>query len=427
MAQLIVSQRFDKPDSHRLQTYVADGGYRACKKALAMPPEQVVEEVKKSGLRGRGGAGFPAGVKWGFIPKGGERPVYLCVNADESEPGTFKDRYIMERDPHRLLEGIVITCWAIRSHSAYIYLRGEYEACRRVLQGAIDESYAAGHLGANVGGSGWHLDVTIHKGAGAYICGEETGLIESVEGKRGYPRLKPPFPALVGLFQCPTIINNVETLAAVPWILEHGGEAFARIGTSRSTGTKLWAVSGHVRKPGVYELPLGVPMQELLDGCCGGMRHPDRALKAVIPGGSSVPVLTAAEALQARLDYESLGALGTMLGSAGMIVMEEGTCMVWALAVLARFYADESCGQCTPCREGTAWLNDILWRIERGGATRADVGLLRSLCDNMSGKTICPLADACVMPVMSFLKKFGHEFEAHVEHGRCPQAEPVGA
>ena len=426
MSEAILSANFGKPDSHKLTAYVANGGYKAFRKALAMAPEQVVEEVKKSGLRGRGGAGFPAGMKWSFIPKT-EKPKYLCVNADESEPGTFKDRYIMDLDPHKLIEGIIITCWAIRSHDCYIYIRGEYESTRKNLQAAIDEAYAAGFLGDDVAGSGFKLHVTVHKGAGAYICGEETGLLESLEGKRGYPRIKPPFPAVVGLFGCPTIINNVETIASVPWILEHGGEAYAQIGVGKSTGTKLWCVSGHVKRPGLYELPLGVPFTTLLDEHCGGMRDPARPLKAVIPGGSSVPVLTASEAMAAKLDYESLAAQGTMLGSAGCIVIEEGTCMVWALAVLARFYADESCGQCTPCREGTAWVHDILWRVERGGATPRDIELIQNLTDNMMGRTICVLADALVMPVKSFLQKFKHEFDAHFEHGRCPQDEPVHA
>ncbi len=425
MVQRILSVNFDKPESQRLATYVAGGGYQACRKAFRMTPAAVTDEVKRSGLRGRGGAGFPAGVKWGFIPKGTERPVYLCVNADESEPGTFKDRYIMDKDPHMLLEGIIITCWAIGAHDCYIYIRGEYEATRRVLQGAIDEAYAAGHLGADPAGSGWRIDVTVHKGAGAYICGEETGLLESLEGKKGYPRIKPPFPAVVGLFQCPTIINNVETIASVPWILEHGGEAYAAIGIGKSTGTKLWCVSGHVRRPGLYETALGIPFRTLLEDHAGGMRHSGRPLKAVIPGGSSVPVMTAAEAMGAQLDYESLGQLGTMLGSAGVMVIEEGTCMVWALAVLTRFYAEESCAQCTPCREGTAWVNDIFWRLERGGATAEDIALVHSLCDNMIGKTICVLADACVMPVKSFLKKFKGEFDAHIAHGRCPLPQPV--
>ena len=423
--QRILSLRFDTPGAHLLQTYQAAGGYQAGRKAFALAPEAVVEEVKKSGLRGRGGAGFPAGVKWGFIPKNTERPVYLCINADESEPGTFKDRYLMERDPHLLLEGILITCWAIRSHDCYIYIRGEYEATRRVLQAAVDEAYAAGLLGPSPYGSGWRVDVTLHRGAGAYICGEETGLLESLEGKRGYPRIKPPFPAVVGLFQCPTIINNVETIAAVPWILEHGGDAYAKIGVGKSTGTKLWCISGHVRQPGLYETPLGVPFKTLLEDYAGGMRHPDRPLKAVIPGGSSVPVMTANEAMGASMDYESLAQLGTMLGSAGVMVLEEGTCMVWALAVITRFYSHESCGQCTPCREGTAWLDDIFWRLERGGATPEDIALVHSLCDNMLGTTICVLSDACVMPVKSFLKKFKAEFDAHIAHGRCPQPQPV--
>ncbi len=425
MTQRILSVNFDTENSHTLAAYERNGGYTAFRKALRMQPAEVVEEVKKSGLRGRGGAGFPAGVKWGFIPKDTDRPIYLCVNADESEPGTFKDRYIMDRDPHMLIEGIIITCWAIRSSDCYIYIRGEYDATRKVLQAALDEAYAKGYLGKDVAGSGWRLDVTIHKGAGAYICGEETGLLESLEGKKGYPRIKPPFPAVVGLFQCPTIINNVETIASVPWILENGGEAYAAIGVGKSTGTKLWCVSGHVKRPGVYETPLGIPFRELLEDYCGGMRNPDRPLKAVIPGGSSVPVLTAEEALGVNMDYESLGEKGTMLGSAGCIVMEEGTCMVWALATLTRFYADESCGQCTPCREGTGWVNDIIWRIERGGAKPDEIALVQNLCDNMMGKTICVLADACVMPVRSFFKKFRNEFDAHIENGGCTQAQPV--
>jgi len=425
MTQRILSANFATEDSHLLASYERAGGYVAFRKALGMAPDAVVDEVKKSGLRGRGGAGFPAGVKWGFIPKNTDRPVYLCVNADESEPGTFKDRYIMDNDPHMLIEGIIITCWAIRSSDCYIYIRGEYESTRRILQGAVDEAYAKGYLGANVDGSGWRLDVTIHKGAGAYICGEETGLLESLEGKKGYPRIKPPFPAVVGLFQSPTIINNVETIASVPWILHNGGDAYAAIGVGKSTGTKLWCISGHVKRPGVYETPLGIPFRELLEEYAGGMRSPERPLKAVIPGGSSVPVLTAAEAMAVNMDYESLGEVGTMLGSAGVIVIEEGTCMVWALATLTRFYADESCGQCTPCREGTGWVNDIIWRIEKGGATPDEIALVRSLCDNMVGRTICVLADACVMPVRSFLKRFGTEFDAHIQNGGCTQAQPV--
>jgi NADH-quinone oxidoreductase subunit F len=282
MADAILTTRFATKDSHTLASYVADGGYRACKKALAMTPEQVIDEVKKSGLRGRGGAGFPTGMKWGFIPKT-DKAVYLCVNADESEPGTFKDRYLMDLDPHLLIEGIIISCWAIRSHDCYIYIRGEYHSTFDVMQKAIDEAYAAGYLGDNVAGTGFRLHCTMHKGAGAYICGEETGLIESLEGKKGEPRIKPPFPAIVGLFGCPTIVNNVETITCVPWILEHGGEAYAKIGVGKSTGTKLWCVSGHVKKPGLLELPLGLPFKTLLEEHCGGMRDPQRPLKAVIP------------------------------------------------------------------------------------------------------------------------------------------------
>jgi NADH-quinone oxidoreductase subunit F len=415
MTDRILSVNFDRPHSHRLATYEAHGGYKAMRKALAMQPGEVVEEVKKSNLRGRGGAGFPAGVKWSFIPKDTQKPVYLAVNADESEPGTFKDRYIMDLDPHMLIEGIIITCWAIKSSDCWIYIRGEYADTTEILQGAIDEAYAKGYLGNTVCGTTWRLDVTIHRGAGAYICGEETGLLESLEGKRGYPRIKPPFPAVVGAFGCPTIINNVETIAAVPWIIEHGGAAYAAIGVGKSTGTKLWCISGHVRKPGLVETPLGIPFRELLEKHCGGMRDPGKPLKAVIPGGSSVPVLTAEEALGVNMDYESLAALGTMLGSAGCIVMEEGTDMVWVLATITRFYANESCGQCTPCREGTAWVNDILWRLLDRKATPDEVDMIQNLCDNMIGRTICVLADAMVLPVRSFLQKFRSEFEAYFD------------
>jgi len=425
VSEPILSRNFGVPGSHRLATSIERGGWRTFRKALAMPPEQVVDEVKKSGLRGRGGAGFPTGMKWGFLPKT-DKLIYLCVNADESEPGTFKDRYILDLDPHLLIEGIVITCWAIKSSDCFVYIRGEYEASRRILQAAIDEAYAAGCLGPNVDGKGWRLDVTVHKGAGAYICGEETGLLESLEGKRGYPRIKPPFPAVVGLFGCPTIVNNVETIASVPWILEHGGEAYAAIGVGKSTGTKLWCASGHVAKPGLHELPLGAPFSELLQRC-GGMRDAARPLKAVIPGGSSVPVLTAAEAMAVNLDYESLAAAGTMLGSAGLIVIEAGTDMVRVLAVLTRFYADESCGQCTPCREGTSWVNDILWRLVEGTASPRDLDLVQGLCDNMLGKTICVLADAMVLPVRSFLKKFQPEFEAAMARSRANVAAATHA
>jgi NADH-quinone oxidoreductase subunit F len=415
MTERILSVNWDTADSHKLATYEAHGGYQAFRKAMQMEPEAVVEEVKVSNLRGRGGAGFPAGVKWGFLPKGSDKPRYLCINADESEPGTFKDRYIMDLDPHMLIEGIIITCWAIRSNDCWIYIRGEYRDTTKRLQAAIDEAYAAGYLGADVAGSGWRLDVTMHRGAGAYICGEETGLLESLEGKRGNPRIKPPFPAVEGAFGCPTIVNNVETIASVPWIVQHGGAAYAAIGVGKSTGTKLWCVSGHVKKPGVYETPLGIPFKQLLEEYAGGMRDPAKPLKAVIPGGSSVPVLTAEEALGVNMDYESLGELGTMLGSAGCMVMEEGTNMVWVLATITRFYAEESCGQCTPCREGTSWVNDILWRLLEHKATPAEIELIENLCNNMMGRTICVLADAMVMPVRSFLQKFQGEFEAYFE------------
>lgn len=409
---LVLTNRFGLKDSHTLSVYESTGGYVAVKKIFSMQPAEVIAEVVKSGLRGRGGAGFSAGTKWGFIPKDSPKPKYLCINADESEPGTFKDRYLLELDPHQLIEGIIITCFAIGSHCCYIYCRGEFDLATKRTQAAVAEAYAKGYLGKNIFGKGFDLEVTVHRGAGAYICGEETALLESLEGKRGHPRIKPPFPALVGLFGCPTVINNVETVSAVPFILQQGGEAYRRWGTEKSPGTKLFSVSGHVKKPGVYEVALGYPLKDFLMNECGGIAGTGR-LKAVIPGGSSVPILTAEEAWSVNLDYESLAAKGTMLGSGGIIVMDDSVDMVWALKNLSMFYAHESCGQCTPCREGTGWINKILQRFYREGGTSEDLGLLNELCDNMVGKTICVLADALAMPVRSYLKKFPEDFERH--------------
>lgn len=418
MSERILTRHFDLAGSAAISVYEANGGYRAARKALAgMTPEKVLEEVKKSGLRGRGGAGFPTGMKWGFLPKDTGKPVYLCVNADESEPGTFKDRHIMEKDPHLLVEGIILSAFAIGCRQAYLYIRGEYVAQERIVSGAIREAYQAGYLGADIFGTGYSLELGVYRGAGAYICGEETALLESLEGKKGYPRLKPPFPAVVGLYGCPTIINNVETLANVPAIVENGGEWYARIGTPKNTGTRLFGVSGHVKRPGLYERPMGYSLLKLIHEDAGGILD-DLKLKAVIPGGSSVPVLKASEC-DLALDFDSLAAAGSMLGSAGVIVMHEKTCMVRALQRLAHFYKEESCGQCSPCREGTGWMLKILNRILRNEGRREDAEVLADAADGILGNTICPLGDAAAMPVQSFVRKFQGEFLYHIEHHRC--------
>jgi NADH-quinone oxidoreductase subunit F len=415
----LLTRNFGNPESWTLDAYERAGGYHAARRALATAPEAVIEEVRQSGLRGRGGAGFPTGMKWGFVPKDSKLPKYLCVNADESEPGTFKDRYLLELDPHALIEGIVITCWAVGIHDAFIYIRGEFSLPYRRIKRAVAEAYAKGYLGKGIFGTSFDLEVTIHRGAGAYICGEETGLIESLEGKTGQPRIKPPFPAVVGVFGGPTVVNNVETLAALPWIIDNGAQSYRAFGTERSPGTKLFSVSGPVVRPGVYEVPLGLPLKSLVYDLCGGIRGGKR-MKANIPGGSSVPVLTAEEAESANLDYESLAAAGSMLGSGGMIVIAEDTCMVWLLSVIEKFYAHESCGQCTPCREGTGWLRDLVTRLEAGGGSMGDMDKILSITRNMIGTTICVLSDAAAMPAASFVRKFSSEFEAHVGAGRCP-------
>lgn len=399
-----------------LDGYKKHGGYEVLKKAFSMQPQQIIDEVKASGLRGRGGAGFPTGMKWGFLPKNNE-PRYLLCNADEGEPGTFKDRLMMERAPHQLIEGMIIAGFAVNSHKGYIYVRGEYYYPIAVLRQAIDEAYKAGLLGKNILGSGFDFDLDVYQGAGAYICGEETGLISSLEGKKGQPKLKPPFPAIQGYLRKPTIVNNVETLAAVVPILKDGAAAYRKFGTEKSPGTKLFSLSGNVVKPGNYEVPLAYPLMDLIMKEGGGLK-PGRKLKAVIPGGSSAPVLTAEEVAKATLDYECMAAMGTMLGSGAVIVIDDSQCMVDMLGVLSHFYAHESCGQCTPCREGTGWLNKIVHSILEGRGRLQDIDLLIKVADNMKGKTICALSDAAALPVLSFVTKFRDEFEFYVREGR---------
>jgi len=406
----ILLANIDEPDQASIAKYRERGGYKALEKALAMEQTALIDVVKASGLRGRGGAGFPTGMKWSFVPRNTNKATYLLCNADESEPGTFKDRILMERDPHMLIEGMAIACYALNCHLSYIYIRGEYEFVANTQQKALDEAYEAKILGPSVMGKDFALDIFVHLGQGAYICGEETSLIESLEGNRGYPRIKPPFPATHGFLASPTVVNNVETLAALPWIVQNGAAAYAAIGTEKSKGTKLFSVSGHVAKPGVYEVDLGYPLLDFINKEAGGVAN-GRKLKAVIPGGSSVPVMTAAECEGVLLDYESLLKAGSMLGSGGMIVLDETTSMPETLSVIADFYAHESCGQCTPCREGTGWAAKILKNIVAGEGKRSDVDLLLKIADMMEGKTICPLADADVMPIRSFVTKFRSEFE----------------
>jgi len=413
----ILSTRFKDPAGVWLADYVADGGYQGAKMALtSMTPEQVIEEVSKANLRGLGGAGFPTGRKWSFVPKETTKPKYLVVNADEGEPGTFKDRYILERDPHALLEGMIISAYAIGSHKAYVYIRGEYFRPAQRLQRAIDEAHAQGWLGKDIQGTGFDLEVVIHRGAGAYICGEETALLTSLEGGKGLPRLKPPFPAIAGLFQCPTIVNNVETLASVPYILRHGAESFANIGTKSQGGTRLFCVSGHVNRPGVYEAPVSITLRELIESAAGGVRD-GKELKAVIPGGISAKILKASE-IDVGMDFDSLMAAGTMAGSGGVIVMDETTCMVEALESAARFFADESCGQCSPCREGTGWVHRIVRRITEGEGSLQELDDLLAIAGDMEGNTICVFADAAAWPVQSYITKFRDEFEEYIRSGR---------
>ncbi len=420
----ILSRRVGTPDSQSIDTYLADGGYAGLRKVLAgaMTPEQVLEEVKKANVRGRGGAGFSAGVKWSFLPKNGTKPVYLLCNADESEPGTFKDRLVMENDPHQLLEGMILASYAIHCKTAYIYIRGEFYDGARILNRAVEEAYAKGFLGQNILGSGFSLDITVHRGAGAYICGEETGLIESIEGKRGQPRIKPPFPAISGAFASPTIVNNVETLCCVKHVIDRGADWFLKLGRNeKNTGPKLFCISGHVNRPGVYEAAMGLPFRDLIygddyaRGILGGKK-----LKAVIPGGASAPILKADEIEDCPLDFDGVAAKGSMLGSAAIIVMDEDTCIVAAIQNILKFFSHESCGQCTPCREGTTWLYKVLTRIENGEGRPEDVDLLSRVAGQMNnGMTICVLADGAAAPLLSSVAKFRDEFLYHVEHKRC--------
>ncbi len=404
------------PNIHKIDVYAGKGGYQALKKVLQgkMTPDQVIAEVKAANLRGRGGAGFPTGMKWGFVPKNDGKPHYLLCNADESEPGTFKDRVILEKLPHMMIEGMIIGAYAIGAARSYVYIRGEYTYAAEIINQAIQEAYRAGFLGKNILGSGFDHDMAVHRGAGAYICGEETGLISSLEGKKGMPKLKPPFPAVEGYLKCPTVVNNVETLATVPWIINNGGAAYTQMGTPKSSGTKMWSVSGDVNRPGVYEVECGKPFRVLLEECCGGMKN-GKKLKAVIPGGSSAPILTAEEAMNMTLDYESIASFGSMLGSGGMIILDESRDLVQVLKNLAEFYHDESCGQCTPCREGTGWIEKILHSFTEKEAKRDDVELLKKISANMMGRTICVLADSIAMPVESYIRKFPKEFENYLQ------------
>ena len=404
-------------DSHRLLAYRSRGGYGALEKALqGMEPAAVEAEVKASGLRGRGGAGFPTGMKWSFVDR--KSPVvYLCCNADEGEPGTFKDRWIFEQASHQLIEGVLLAAYALGVRHAFIYIRGEFDLPYRRLCEALAEARRAGLVGERILGTSFSCDIIVHRGAGAYVCGEESSLLTSLEGFKGYPRNKPPFPAVKGLYQAPTVINNVETLATIPWIIAHGGAAYAAIGTEKNSGTRLFGISGHVNKPGLYERPTGYPLKRIIFDDAGGVRG-GKGLKAVIPGGSSTPVLTAAEIDGITLDAESVQAAGSMLGSGGIIVIAEGTCMVRLLRVLTRFYRHESCGQCTPCREGSAWMDRIIGRICAGKGEPGDLERLESVTRGIMGNTVCALGDAASMPVVSFIGKFRDEFDYFIKYGR---------
>mgnify|MGYP001594860253 CR=1 FL=1 len=420
MTETLYVQHFSRREEARPIQYYLDQmeGYTALKKAFGMSPDDIISEMKKSNLSGRGGAGFQTGMKWGFITKQSSKQKYLVCNADESEPGTFKDRDIMRYTPHLLIEGMVIAGFSIGSHVGYIYIRGEYAREAKLLNEAIDEAYAKGFLGKNVLGSGFAFDLTVHRGAGAYICGEETGLLNSLEGKRGEPRVKPPFPAQAGAFGGPTIVNNVETLANVPFIVNRGGDWFAKLGKlEKSGGTRLLSISGHVKKPGVYEVAAGsMTIRQLIYDLAGGILN-DRKLKAVIPGGSSAPVLTADE-IDVIYDIEPLMKVGTMMGSAALMVVSEDYDVIRLITRITKFYAHESCGQCTPCREGCRWMEDVLERIEHGQGREEDLALLLDIADNISGKTLCALGDAAAGPVVSFVKKFRADFEARIRGSR---------
>ena len=428
MERKIILENIEVEGIRSLEVYRQNGGYQSIEKALkTMTPDEVVAEVKTSGLRGRGGAGFPTGMKWSFIDKKSGNPRYLICNADESEPGTFKDRYLLEHIPHRLIEGMICAAYALGANKAYIYVRGEFKYIIGILNEAIKETYKAGLLGKDILGSDYDLDIHVHSGAGAYICGEETALLESLEGKRGNPRLKPPFPAIKGLYGCPTVVNNVETLSNIGWIVNNGGETYSKIGIGRSTGTKLISACGNINNPGVYEIELGLPVEEFIysDKYCGGVKG-GKELKAVIPGGSSVPILpknlilNTIEGQPRLISYESLSeggfVSGSMLGSGGFIVFDEDACIVRNTYNFSRFYHHESCGQCSPCREGTSWMESVLHRIENGEGKMKDIDLLVSIASKIEGNTICPLGDAAAWPVSAAIRHFRSEFEFHVEH-----------
>ena len=421
----LIFRNIDRSDYNpSIDCYMANGGYDMLRKAMTMEPKAITDEVKKSGLRGRGGAGFPTGVKWTFIPPNNTKPVYLICNADESEPGTFKDRYIMHQDPHQLIEGMAISCFAVGAKLAYIYIREEFPEAAKILEAAIAEARAKNFLGPNICGTAYDLEIYVHRGAGAYICGEETGLIESLEGKRPYPRIKPPyFPASLGLYMCPTIVNNVESLCHVKHILEMGGEEYAKLGTPNNTGTRILCVSGDVQKPGYFEVEVGkVTMGEVINDLCGGLK-PGRKLKAIIPGGSSAKVLRADEKFKLKdgreitiwdipMDFDTMAACGSMAGSGGVIIMDDTRSMSWVINNLNAFYAHESCGQCTPCREGSLWMKKISDRIVAGEASPEDVDMLETVANQIEGKTICAFGEACSWPTQSFVKKFRDELKA---------------
>ena len=404
----------DIPDLDNIKVYIAQGGYSALKRAVTkMSADEVIEEVKKSGLKGRGGACFPTGMKWSFMPKGNDKPKFLCCNGDESEPGSFKDREIFERNPHQFIEGALIAAYAMGIGSVYVYIRGEYWKWINIMEDCVADAYKNGFIGKNIFGSEFSVDMYVHMGAGAYICGEESSLMNSLEGKRGYPRIKPPFPAAVGVWGNPTTINNIETLANVPPIINKGGEWFSKIGDPRQPGTLLFGVSGHVNKPGVYELPTGIPLIELINDHCGGVKN-GKEIKMVIPGGSSMPPLNKEEALTVRMDNESLKAIGSFIGTAGVIVMDEDTDIVDVIRRITKFYYHESCGQCTPCREGCGWMLKVLNRIMDGKGRMSDIDLLVSVAENIEGNTICALGDAAAWPVKWAVKKFRKDFEAKI-------------
>jgi len=419
----ILTRRFHLENSASLDTYLASDGFVAFKKAYEMTPEQIIDELKVSNLRGRGGAGFPTGMKWSFVPRTSPKPKYIVVNADESEPGTCKDRVLMENDPNQLIEGILIAGLAVDAHAGYIYIRGEYRYLIEVMEKAIAEAYKRGYLGKNIAGTNFNFDLYVQTGGGAYECGEESALLESLEGKRGIPRIRPPFPAVAGAFQCPTVLNNVETFCSVPAIIRDGGAAYAALGTPRNGGTKMVCLSGHLNKPGVYELPLGFNLLTMINEVGGGIPG-GRKLKAVVPGGSSCPILKAEEC-DVAMDYDSVAKLKSMLGSGGVVIMDETTDIVKVALRVMRFYAHESCGWCIPCREGTTWLRKMLQRIVDGHGVPSDVNMVNELAKNMLGRTFCPLGDAAAMPTISYVEKFRDEFEAYVRKNPIVSSELV--